>query len=42
MCSGDQLLKRWEPSTIRTFLIRMAAKLGAGVNGLFEVSHFRS
>jgi hypothetical protein len=30
MCSGDQLLKRWEPSTIRTFLIRMAAKLGVG------------
>jgi hypothetical protein len=30
MCSGDALLRSWEPSTIRTFLIRMAAKFGVG------------
>jgi len=30
MCSGDQLLQRWEPATVRTFLIRLAAKFVIG------------
>lgn len=30
LCSGDQQLKRWEPGTVRTFIIRMAAKFTNG------------
>lgn len=30
LLSGDKTLRRWEPSTIRTFLIRMAAKFTTG------------
>ncbi len=30
LLSGDAILRRWEPATIRTFLIRMAAKLTTG------------
>ena len=30
MLSGDIILRRWEPSTVRTFLIRMAAKFTTG------------
>ena len=34
LCSGDKQLCRWEPSTIRTFLIRVAGKLRTGSNQL--------
>jgi hypothetical protein len=34
LCSGDRQLIRWEPSTIRTFLIRVAGKLRTGSNQL--------
>jgi hypothetical protein len=30
LLSGNAMLRRWEPSTIRTFLIRMAAKFTTG------------
>ena len=30
LLSGDAVLRRWEPSTLRTFLIRMAAKFTTG------------
>ncbi len=32
LCSGDKQLRRWEPSTIRTFLVRVAGKLRTGSN----------
>jgi hypothetical protein len=35
LCSGDRQLCRWEPSTIRTFLIRVAGKLRTGSNQLW-------
>jgi hypothetical protein len=34
LCSGDKQLRRWEPSTIRAFLIRVAGKLRTGSNQL--------
>jgi Transposase DDE domain group 1 len=34
LCSGDRQLCQWEPSTIRTFLIRVAGKLRTGYNQL--------
>jgi hypothetical protein len=34
LCSGDRQLRRWEPSTIRAFLIRVAGKLRTGSNQL--------
>lgn len=34
LCSGDKQLCRWEPATIRTFLIRVAGKLRTGSNQL--------
>lgn len=34
LCSGDKQLRRWEPSTIRTFLIRVAGRLLTGSNQL--------
>ena len=34
LCSGDKQLCQWEPSTIRTFLIRVAGKLRTGSNQL--------
>ena len=34
LCSGDKQLRRWEPSTIRSFLIRVAGKLLTGSNRL--------
>ena len=30
LCSGDKDLKRWEPSTIRAFLIRVAGRIRTG------------
>ena len=30
LLSGNSVLRRWEPGTIRTFLIRMAAKFTTG------------
>ncbi|MBM9515296.1 IS1380 family transposase [Desulfogranum marinum] len=30
LLSGNKLLRRWEPATIRTFLVRMAAKFTTG------------
>lgn len=30
LLSGDAVLRRWEPSTLRTFIIRMAAKFTTG------------
>lgn len=30
LCSRDRLLRRWEPATVRTFLIRVAAKFTCG------------
>jgi len=30
LLSGDAVLRRWEPSTLRTFIIRMAAKITTG------------
>lgn len=30
LCSGDKLLQRWEPATVRSFLIRVAAKFTNG------------
>ena len=30
LLSGDTVLKRWEPATIRTFLIRMAGRFSCG------------
>ena len=30
LCSGDRILRRWEPSTVCTFLIRVAGKLTGG------------
>ncbi len=30
LLSGDKLLRCWEPGTIRTFLIQMAAKFTTG------------
>jgi hypothetical protein len=30
LCSGNATLRRWEPSTVRTFIIRMAAKFTTG------------
>ena len=32
LLSGNTLLRRWEPATVRTFLIRMAAKFTTGGN----------
>ncbi|MDO8946514.1 MAG: transposase, partial [Desulfocapsaceae bacterium] len=32
LCSGDKQLCRWEPSTIRSFLIRVAGKIRTGSN----------
>jgi len=32
LLSGNTLLRRWEPATVRTFLIRMAAKFTTGSN----------
>jgi hypothetical protein len=32
LCSGDKLLRRWEPATVRTFLIRVAGRLTVGGN----------
>ena len=34
LCSGDNQLCRWEPASIRTFLIRVAGKLRTGANQL--------
>ena len=34
LCSGNKMLRRWEPSTIRAFLIRVAGKLRSGSNQL--------
>lgn len=34
LCSGDRQLRRWEPSTIRTFVVRVAGKLRTGSNQL--------
>jgi len=34
LCSGDKQLCRWEPASIRTFLIRVAGKLRTGSNQL--------
>jgi hypothetical protein len=34
LCSADKQLRRWEPSTIRTFLVRVAGKLRTGSNQL--------
>jgi hypothetical protein len=34
LLSGNATLKRWEPQTIRTFLIRVAGKLLTGANQL--------
>jgi hypothetical protein len=34
LCSKDSTLKKWEPKTIRTFLIRIAGKLLTGSRGL--------
>lgn len=30
LCSGDRELKRWEPATIRTFLVRVAGRIQTG------------
>ena len=30
LCSGDKELKHWEPSTVRTFLIRVAGRIQTG------------
>lgn len=30
LCSGDKVLKRWEPSTIRAFLVRVAGRIRTG------------
>mgnify|MGYP001813131718 FL=1 len=32
LLSGNTLLRRWEPATVRTFLIRVAAKFTTGSN----------
>ncbi len=34
LISGNAILKRWEPQTVRTFLIRVAGKLLSGANQL--------
>lgn len=34
LCSGDKQLIRWEPTTVRTFLIRVAGRLLTGSNQL--------
>ena len=30
LCSADAILRRWEPATMRTYLIRMAGKWTSG------------
>jgi hypothetical protein len=41
LCSGDAELRRWEPATIRTMLVRVAGKLltGSGQLKLLTPSH---
>jgi hypothetical protein len=34
LCSGDKQLCRWEPATIRSFLVRVAGRLRTGSNQL--------
>ena len=30
LCSGNAILRRWEPATMRTYLVRMAGKWTSG------------
>lgn len=34
LCSGDKELKRWEPSTVRMFLVRIAGRIQTGARKL--------